>query len=118
MKTKIYLRLKWLLLCCFLLLSVNMMAGGTDYWYKVTATASPTGEGKVYVSGTQTTPKSSDYGDEKIFTTSENSSQKAATKEFYLFAQHMRTTIKGEEYRHKGYSVGFNQLPTYEFVKV
>jgi hypothetical protein len=50
MKTKIYLRLKWLLLCCFLLLSVNMMAGGTDYWYKVTATASPTGEGKVYVS--------------------------------------------------------------------
>jgi hypothetical protein len=30
----------------------------------------------------------------------------------------MRTTIKGEEYRHKGYSVGFNQLPTYEFVKV
>ena len=86
MKTKIYLRFKWLLLCCFLLLSVNMMAGN-NYYYKVTATASPTGEGKVYVSGTQTTPKSSDYGDEKIFTTSENSSQKAATKEFYLFAQ-------------------------------
>ena len=42
----------------------------------------------------------------------------AAILEFYLFAQHMRTTIKGEEYRHKGYSVGFNQLPTYEFVKV
>lgn len=86
MKTKIYLQFRWLLLCCFLSLSANMMAGGTDY-YKVTATASPTGEGKVYVSGTQTTPKSSDYGDEKIFTTSENSSQKAATKEFYLFAQ-------------------------------
>lgn len=87
MKTKIYLQFRWLLLCCFLSLSANMMAGGTDYYYKVTATASPTGEGKVYVSGTQTTPKSSDYGDEKIFTTSENSSQKAATKEFYLFAQ-------------------------------
>lgn len=88
MKTKIYLQFRWLLLCCFLSLSANMMAGGTDYYYyKVTATASPTGEGKVYVSGTQTTPKSSDYGDEKIFTTSENSSQNAATKEFYLFAQ-------------------------------
>lgn len=87
MKTKIYLQFRWLLLCCFLSLSANMMAGGTYYYYKVTATASPTGEGKVYVSGTQTTPKSSDYGDEKIFTTSENSSQKAATKEFYLFAQ-------------------------------
>lgn len=87
MKTKIYLQFRWLLLCCFLSLSANMMAGETDYHYKVTATASPTGEGKVYVSGTQTTPKSSDYGDEKIFTTSENSSRKAATKEFYLFAQ-------------------------------
>ena len=42
----------------------------------------------------------------------------AAILEFYLFAQHMRTTIKGEEYRHKGYSVCVNQLPIYEFVKV
>ena len=87
MKTKIYLRLKWLLLCCFLLLSVNMMAGGTDYWYKVTATASPTGEGKVYVSDKQETPKSDDYGDNKSTTASASSTGKAASKEFYLFAQ-------------------------------
>lgn len=86
MKTKIYLRLKWLLLCCFLLLSVNMMAGGT-YWYKVTATASPTGEGKVYVSDQKTTPKSGDYDDKKSKTASEYSKGDAASKEFYLFAQ-------------------------------
>lgn len=86
MKTKIYLRLKWLLLCCFLLLSVNMMAGGTDYWYKVTATASPTGEGKVYVSDEQEKP-TSDYKDEMSIEHKENSYQKAASKEFYLYAQ-------------------------------
>ena len=87
MKTKIYLRLKWLLLCCFLLFSVNMMAGGTNYWYKVTATASPTGEGKVYVSDKKETPKSEDYGDEKSIEHKEKSSQQAASKEFYLFSQ-------------------------------
>lgn len=88
MKTKIYLRLKWLLLCCFLLLSVNMMANGTDYYYKVTATASPTGEGKVYVSDKQETPKSDDYKDiESSITTSGSSTGDAASKEFWLFAQ-------------------------------
>ena len=87
MKTKIYLRLKWLLLCCFLLLSVNMMAGGTDYWYKVTATASPTGEGKVYVSDEQEKPTSKDYGDNSSKTTSGSSTGQAASKEFYLYAQ-------------------------------
>ena len=86
MKTKIYLRFKWLLLCCFLLLSVNMMAG-SDYYFKVTATASPTGEGKVYVSATQETPKSDDYGDEKSIDYKKSSSQQAASKEFYLYAQ-------------------------------
>ena len=68
MKTKIYLRFKWLLLCCFLLLSVNMMANGTDYYYKVTATASPTGEGKVYVSDKQERPASDKYADDGIST--------------------------------------------------
>lgn len=87
MKTKIYLRLKWLLLCCFLLLSVNMMADGTDYYYKVTATASPTGEGKVYVSDKQETPTSKDYADVKSIVHKEQSSQQAASKEFYLFSQ-------------------------------
>ena len=87
MKTKIYLRLKWLLLCCFLLLSVNMMAGGTDYWYKVTATASPTGEGKVYVSDEQEKPKSNGYEDNKSITAPGSSTGQAASKEFYLFAQ-------------------------------
>lgn len=87
MKTKIYLRLKWLLLCCFLLLSVNMMAGGKDYYYKVTATASPTGEGKVYVSDKQETPASDKYADDGSSTASEYSTGEAASKEFYLFAQ-------------------------------
>ena len=87
MKTKIYLRFKWLLLCCFLLLSVNMMADETDYWYKVTATASPTGEGKVYVSDEQEKPTSKDYGDNSSKTTSGSSTGKAASKEFYLYAQ-------------------------------
>lgn len=87
MKTKIYLRLKWLLLCCFLLLSINMMAGEKNYYYKVTATASPTGEGKVYVSDKQETPKSEDYADEKTIDHTEKSSQQAASKEFYLFSQ-------------------------------
>lgn len=86
MKTKIYLRLKWLLLCCFLLLSVNMMAGN-NYYYKVTATASPTGEGKVYVSDKQKTPTSKDYGDNSSKTTSGSSTGQAASKEFYLYAQ-------------------------------
>ena len=34
MKTKIYLQFRWLLLCYFLLSGINMMAGGTDYYYK------------------------------------------------------------------------------------
>ena len=87
MKTKIYLQFRWLLLCCFLLSGINMMAGGTDYYYKVTAKALPKGEGTVYVSETQTTPKSSDYEKSKSITAKENSGQKAASKEFYLFAQ-------------------------------
>ena len=87
MKTKIYLQFRWLLLCCFLLSGINMMAGGTDYYYKVTATASPKGEGKVYVSETQTEPQSSDYADSKTITAKEHSDQKAASKEFYLFAK-------------------------------
>lgn len=87
MKTKIYLQFRWLLLCCFLLSGINMMAGGTNYYYKVTATASPTGEGKVYVSETQTAPKSAEYEDSKTITSYAESSGQAASKEFYLFAQ-------------------------------
>lgn len=87
MKTKIYLQFRWLLLCCFLLLSANMMAGGTDYYFKVTATASPKGDGKVYVSETQTAPKSTDYEDSKTITSYAKSSGQAASKEFYLFAK-------------------------------
>lgn len=87
MKTKIYLRLKWLLLCCFLLLSINMMAGEKNYYYKVTATASPKGEGKVYVSDKQEKPTSKDYGDNSSKTTSGSSTGQAASKEFYLYAQ-------------------------------
>lgn len=89
MKTKIYLQFRWLLLCCFLLSGINMMAGGTSYYYyKVTATASPTGEGKVYVSDKKETPKSDKYADDGSSTASESATKvQAVSKEFYLYAQ-------------------------------
>ncbi|MSS16988.1 InlB B-repeat-containing protein [Sodaliphilus pleomorphus] len=75
------------LLCCIVAFVLPSWAGGTDYYYKVTATAQPTGVGKVYVSKSNTEPKSTDYEDTKILITSENSTQKAASREFYLFAK-------------------------------
>lgn len=76
------------LLCCIVAFVLpSWAAGGTDYYYKVTATAQPTGAGKVYVSKSNTEPKSTDYEDTKILITSENSTQKAASREFYLFAK-------------------------------
>ena len=88
MKTKIYLQFRWLLLCCFLLLSANMMAGSKTYYYKVTATASPTGEGKVYVSDKPTTSANEQFDSAKDKDGSETvSGGAAASKKFYLFAQ-------------------------------
>lgn len=74
------------LLCCIVAFVLPSWAGGTDYYYKVTATAQPTGAGKVYVSESNTEPKSTDYEDTKVLITSEKSTQQAASTEFYLFA--------------------------------
>lgn len=76
------------LLCCIVAFVLpSWAAGGTDYYYKVTATAQPTGAGKVYVSESNKVPKSTDYEETKTVTTSENTGQQAASKVFYLFAQ-------------------------------
>lgn len=75
------------LLCCIVAFALSSWAGGTDYYYKVTAKAQPTGAGKVYVSESNKVPKSTDYEETKTVTTSENTGQQAASKVFYLFAQ-------------------------------
>jgi hypothetical protein len=41
-----------------------------------------------------------------------------AMLELYLVTHHYITTINGESYRHKSYSVGMNHLPTFTFVKL
>lgn len=76
------------LLCCIVAFVLPSWAGGGDsYYYKVTATAQPTGAGKVYVSESNTEPKSTDYEETKVLITSGKSTQQAASKEFYLFAK-------------------------------
>ena len=75
------------LLCCIVAFVLPSWAGGTDYYYKVTATAQPTGAGKVYVSEFNTEPKSTDYEETKVLITSGKSTQQAASMEFYLFAK-------------------------------
>lgn len=42
----------------------------------------------------------------------------AAMLELYLLTHHFHTTIDGEAYWHKSYSVGINHLPTFIFVKI
>ena len=42
----------------------------------------------------------------------------AAMLELYLLTHHFHTTIDGDVYWHKSYSVGINNLPTFEFVKL
>ena len=79
------------LLCCIVAFVLpSWAAGGTDYYYKVTATAQPTGAGKVYVSSSkETAPADGDakWKDEAEGTGSESSSGQAASKEFYLYAK-------------------------------
>lgn len=79
------------LLCCIVAFVLpSWAAGGTDYYYKVTATAQPTGAGKVYVaSSKETAPADGNakWKDEAEVTVSENSSGKAASKEFWLYAK-------------------------------
>ena len=79
------------LLCCIVAFVLPSWAGGGDsYYYKVTATAQPTGAGKVYVSSTKEAAPAD--GDEKwkteaSATDKKNSSQQAASKEFWLYAK-------------------------------
>ena len=75
------------LLCCIVAFVLPSWAGGTDYYYKVTAKAQSTGAGKVYVSESNKVPKSTDYEETKTVTTSENTGQQAASKEFWLYAK-------------------------------
>lgn len=78
------------LLCCIVAFVLPSWAGGTDYYYKVTATAQPTGAGKVYVaSSKEAAPADGDekWKDEAEGTGSERSSGKAASKEFWLYAK-------------------------------
>ncbi len=75
------------LLCCIVAFVLPSWAGGSNYYFKVTATAQPTGAGKVYVSESNKVPKSTDYEETKTVTTSENTGQQAASKEFWLYAK-------------------------------
>lgn len=78
------------LLCCIVAFVLPSWAGGTDYYYKVTATAQPTGAGKVYVSSSkETAPADGDakWKDEAEGTGSGSSTGQAASKEFYLYAK-------------------------------
>ena len=76
------------LLCCIVAFVLPSWAG--DYYFKVTATAQPTGAGKVYVaSSKETAPADGDakWKDEAEVTKSANSTGKAASKEFWLYAK-------------------------------
>ena len=78
------------LLCCIVAFALSSWAGGTDYYYKVTAKAQPTGAGKVYVaSSKETAPADGDakWEDKAEVTESASSSGDAASKEFYLYAK-------------------------------
>ena len=76
------------LLCCIVAFVLPSWAG--DYYFKVTATAQPTGAGKVYVaSSKETAPADGDakWKDEAEGTGSEYSIGEAASKEFWLYAK-------------------------------
>lgn len=77
------------LLCCIVAFVLPSWAGGSNYYFKVTATAQPTGAGKVYVaSSKEAAPADGDekWKDKAEGTGSEYSSGQAASTEFYLFA--------------------------------
>lgn len=74
-------------LCFFLFLmlgAVTVHANGTDYYFKATATASPTGAGTVYVSNEE---KEGTYETTSTATWSSSSTGQAATSTVYLFAK-------------------------------
>lgn len=76
------------LLCCIVAFVLPSWAG--DYYFKVTATAQPTGAGKVYVaSSKETAPADGNakWKDKAEGTGSESSIGEAASKEFWLYAK-------------------------------
>lgn len=78
------------LLCCIVAFALSSWAGGTDYYYKVTATAKPTGAGKVYVAENPNSAPAdgnAKWKDKAEVTKSENSTGQAASKEFWLYAK-------------------------------
>lgn len=78
------------LLCCIVAFVLPSWAGGGNYYYKVTATAQPTGAGKVYVaSSKEAAPADGDakWKDKAEGTGSEYSSGQAASTQFYLYAK-------------------------------
>lgn len=77
------------LLCCIVAFVLPSWAG-SNYYFKVTATAQPTGAGKVYVaSSKEAAPADGDakWKDEAEVTGSASSSGEAASTEFYLYAK-------------------------------
>lgn len=78
------------LLCCIVAFVLPSWAGGTDYYYKVTATAQPTGAGKVYVASSKEAAPAdgnANWKDEAEGTGSGSSTGQAASKEFWLYAK-------------------------------
>lgn len=78
------------LLCCIVAFVLPSWAGGGNYYFKVTATAQPTGAGKVYVaSSKEAAPADGDakWKDKAEGTGSEYSSGQAASTQFYLYAK-------------------------------
>ena len=78
------------LLCCIVAFVLPSWAGSNTYYYKVTATAQPTGDGKVYVaSSKEAAPADGNakWKDKAEVTKSANSTGKAASKEFWLYAK-------------------------------
>lgn len=77
------------LLCCIVAFVLPSWAG-SNFYYKVTATAQPTGAGKVYVaSSKEAAPADGDakWKDKAEGTGSEYSSGQAASTQFYLYAK-------------------------------
>lgn len=77
------------LLCCIVAFVLPSWAG-SNYYYKVTATAQPTGVGKVYVaSSKEAAPADGDpkWKDEAEVTESKSSTGQAASMEFWLYAK-------------------------------
>ena len=76
------------LLCCVFACALPSWAGSTTYYFKVTATAAPTGYGKVYVSENKVdAPADGDWKEESSATGSAKSTGSAASKSFLLYAK-------------------------------